>query len=86
MSKPTKATKFIHAAADRARAGGVSVDWNTRYSTVSIDWPGDSAFLQGDEADDFLREIDALCKRFRSLDEYTAALALAEPIVDTLSD
>ena len=24
MSKPTKATKFIHAAADRARAGGVT--------------------------------------------------------------
>lgn len=85
MSKPTKATKYIHAAADRARAGGIVIDWDSAFSTVSIDAPGqDGAFMQGDEADEFIAQIDALCKRYPSLDSYTAALALAEPITDCL--
>lgn len=75
----TKATKYIREAATRCRNGGVSVDIDSAYSTVSIDSPGDDGiFMQGDDAESFIKEVVALCKRYRSLDEDTAALALAE--------
>ena len=81
----TKATKFIREAAARCRADGVTVDMDSPYSTVAIDAPGqDGLFMQGDEADQFINEVRALCKRYRSLDEDTAALALAAPYAETL--
>lgn len=81
----TKATKFIREAAARTRASGVTVDMDSPYSTVAIDAPGqDGVFMQGDEADQFITEVRALCKRYRSLDEDTAALALAEPYAEAL--
>lgn len=81
----TKATKFIREAAARCRASGVTVDMDSPYSTVAIDAPGhDGVFMQGDEADQFITEVRALCKRYRSLDEDTAALALAAPYAETL--
>lgn len=81
----TRATKFIRKAAQRCKSGNVSIDWDSGFSTVSIDAPGEeSIFMQGDEADTFIDEIRALCKRYPSLDEYTAALALAEPYAETL--
>jgi hypothetical protein len=81
----TRATKFIREAAARCRADGVTVDIDSLYSTVAIDAPGhDGVFMQGDEADTFIDEVRALCKRYPSLDEDAAALALAEPYAETL--
>jgi hypothetical protein len=81
----TKATKFIREAAARQRASGVTVDIDSAFSTVAIDAPGEiGVFMQGDEADNFIEEVRALCKRYPSLDEDTAALALAEPYAETL--
>jgi hypothetical protein len=81
----TRATKFIREAAARQRASGVTVDIDSRFPTVAIDAPGeDGVFMQGDEADTFIEEVRALCKRFPSLDEDTAALALAGPYAETL--
>jgi hypothetical protein len=81
----TRATKFIREAAARQRASGVTVDINSPFSWVSIDATGtDGVFMQGDEADTFIDEVRALCKRYPSLDEDTAALALAEPYAETL--
>ena len=81
----TIATKFIREAAARCRSSGVSVDLDSSFSTVAIDAPGqDGVFMQGDEADQFIEEVRALCKRYRSLDEDTAALALAEPYAEAL--
>lgn len=81
----TRATKFIREAAARTRDSGVTVDMDSLYSTVAIEAPGtDGFFMQGDEADQFIAEVRALCKRYRSLDEDTAALALAEPYAETL--
>ena len=75
----TKATKFIREAAARCRAGGVTVDIDSRFPTVAINAPGeDGIFWQGYEAENFVGEVRALCKRYPSLDEDTAALALAE--------
>ena len=85
MSKPTKATKYIHAAAKRFKDSGATIDWDSAFSTVSIDCDGEEGvFMQGDEADSFIDEIKALTRRYPSLDEYTAACALAEPIVECL--
>lgn len=83
----TKATRYILEAASRCMLGGVTVDIDRRYPTVSMDIPGseDGCFMQGDEADQFIAEVDALCKRFRSLDEHTAALALAEPYAEAFT-
>lgn len=84
-SKPTKATKYIHQRADWTEKSGISVDWDSAFSTVSIDCEGeDSIFMQGDEADKFINEIEAMCKRFPSLDEYTAALALSAPYAECI--
>ena len=81
----TKATKFIREAAARCRASGVTVDIDSRFPTVAIDAPGaDGVFMQGDEAESFVSEVEALCRRYRSLDEDTAALAIAEPYAETL--
>ncbi len=80
-----RATKFIREAAARCRSGGITVDIDSPYSTVAIDAPGqDGVFMQGDEAETFIDEVRALCKRYRSLDEDTAALALAEPYAESV--
>lgn len=80
----TKATRFIREAAQRCRNGDVAVDIDRGYSTVAIDCPGfEGCFMQGEEADAFIAKVDALCKRYRSLDEDTAALALAEPYAES---
>jgi hypothetical protein len=83
MSKPTRATRFLHEAADRCRNGDVTIECDSAYSTVAIDAPGhDGIFMQGDEADEFIAEVDALCKSYPSLDRDTAELALAEPYAE----
>ena len=85
MSKPTRATRFIHEAAARCSAAGVSVCWDSAYSTVCISGEKEEdIFMQGDEADTFIEEIGVLCRRFPSLEEDTAALALAEPYTECL--
>lgn len=79
----TKATKYIREAAARSRAGGVTVDIDSSFSTVAIDAPGqEGVFMQGEQADIFIDEVLALCKRYPSLNENTAALAIAEPYAE----
>ena len=81
----TRATRFIRAAAQRCINGGVTVDCDSAFSTVAFDAPGqDGIFMQGDEADTFIDEVRALCKRYPSLDEATVELALAEPYAENI--
>ena len=83
--KTTKATKYICEAAQRCINGKITVDCDSSYSTVAIDAPGkDTIFMQGDEADEFIRARDALCKRYPSLEFYVAELALAEPYAECI--
>ena len=82
----TRATKYIVAAARRCTDSGVTVDCDSTYSTVAIDAPGEETiFMQGDEADTFIAERDALTSKYRSLPDYVAELALAEPYTDLWS-
>lgn len=84
-SKPTRATRHIHEAADYSERSGASVDWDSAFCTFSIDAPGEeSIFMQGDEASERIEEIAALCKRYPSLDEYTAALCIAKPYIECI--
>lgn len=81
----TRATKHILEAAKRVKDSGISIDWDDGLPTVSITCEGEEdIFMQGDEADTFLDEMYALCKRYRSLSTTTAALALAEPYAENL--
>lgn len=76
---------ILKAAAKRMADSGVSIDWDSGYSTVSISCEGeDDIFMQGEEADDFISEIETLADRCRSMNEYTIALALAEPYAENL--
>ena len=85
MSKPTKATKYIHQAAKRFRDSGATIDWDSAFSTVSIECDGEEGiFMQGEDADNFIDEVKAMTHRYPSLDEYTASCALAEPIIECL--
>lgn len=82
-SKPTKATAVIHRQADYVERSGVTVTITRGFETVAIEArDGQSVFMQDQEAGEFIAELDAMCKRWRSLDEDTAALALAKPYVD----
>ena len=85
--KTTKATRYIREAAQRCINGHIDVDIDRAFGTVAIDCQElgiEGVFMQGDEADTFIAEVDALCKRYPSLDTYTAALALAEPYAECL--
>ncbi len=83
-AKPTKATRVIHEQAKYVRDSEVIVWFNSSQQTVSIDpKEGEGTFMQGDEADTFIEEVRALCKRYPSLDEKTASEALAKPYVDS---
>lgn len=85
MSKPTRATRYICEAAQRQRNSGVAVDIDHAFGWVTVDVADtEGVFMQGDDADTFIAEVQALCKRFPSLDEDTAALALADPYVESL--
>jgi hypothetical protein len=81
----TKATKHIRDAAQRCINGRIIVDSDSLYNTVCISVLGfEDIFMQGDEAEKFIAERDALCRRYPSLDEGTAELALAEPYIECL--
>lgn len=84
-SKPTKVTRHIHEMADYSQVSGASVDWCSSMQTFAIACEGqDDIFMQGDEASDVIDEIEALCKRYPSLDEYTAALCIAKPYIESV--
>lgn len=84
-SKPTKATRYIHEAANRVKNSGISVDWDSGMEIVSISCEGeDDIFMQGEGAGEFIAQIDAMTKRYPSLDDYTAACALAEPYAECI--
>lgn len=76
---------ILKSAAKRMADSGVSIDWDSDYSTVSISCEGeDDIFMQGEEADEFIEEIEAMGDRCRSMSPYTIALAMAEPYAENI--
>lgn len=81
----TPATKHIHEAAQYVQDSQFVVSYNSTFSWVHMKGPGEAeVFLQGQEADEFLDETKALCRRFRSLDLETAVYARCKPYIDCL--
>jgi len=80
---PTKATRFFHKAA--ARVPGCSVDVDRSFGTVCITRPKLSdIFMQGDDAERFIAEVDNLRKHYPSLNGDVAELCVAAPYIETL--
>lgn len=67
------------------RMDGVTVDCDSRFPTVCISSPGhDEIFMQGDEAQQFIDEVEKLGQRCKSLNTGIIELALAAPYAENL--
>ena len=82
----TRVTRHIWQAYDRMRAAGIDVVCESAYPTVAISKAGeDDIFMQGDDADSFISEAQAMWHRYPSLPDYVCEMALAEPYTDLWS-
>ncbi len=82
--KVTKANYFYVESALRCYDAGITVDWDNMPS-VTISCQGEEdIFMQGDDAEQFQNEIELICKRLPSMNEYTAALSIAEQYVECI--
>jgi hypothetical protein len=72
---------ILKAAAKRM--AGVSVECDSAFSTVCISAKGEGdVFMQGEEADTFIAECEAMGERCKCLSPDLIELALAEPYTD----
>ena len=72
---------ILKAAAKRMR--NVAVDCDSAFSTVCISTPGqEDIFMQGDDAAQFIAEVETMGNRCKSLSPEVIELALAEPYAD----
>lgn len=74
---------ILKASAKRMKH--VFVDVDSAYSTVCISTKGqDDIFMQGEDADNFIAEVEALSDRCKCLNVGIIELALAEPYAENL--
>jgi hypothetical protein len=67
------------------RMADVTVDMNRSYGTVTIDIVGgESIFLQGDEADNFIAEVDRIYDEAQNVTEDECALCVASPYAESV--
>lgn len=72
---------ILKAAAKRMH--NVTVDCDSAYETVCISTPGQAdIFMQGDDAAQFIAEVETMGNRCKSLNTEVIELALAEPYTD----
>jgi hypothetical protein len=83
--RPTRATRLIWAKAREAYNAGCVVSDQSPLSAVAIDWDDGEAFMQDHEAEEFMAEVEELCKRYPSLPEDVAELYLAAFIIEAHS-
>lgn len=77
-------SQIIEASAQRMQ--DVTVHMVTNRGTVTISAPNkEDIFLQGDDADIFLSEVERLWNETQTLTRTTIALHLAEPYTDLWS-
>ena len=86
LPKRNKSNRFLIDAAKFVINSGVSIDWGSNCDDwVCISAPDeDDIFMQGDSAREFMDEMEAIERRFRSFDSYTAALVVAKPYVECI--
>ena len=85
----TVLSKMIETDAQVMRENGYSVQWSANKATVAIEHaesPEKAIFMQGDEASDFIDEIDRVVyvdQDTAEMSEVDIALHLARDYVDT---
>lgn len=82
--KKNKSNRFLIEMAEFSYNSGAVVAWGSNCDCwVSIDIEGcDGVFMQGESASEFLHEVGGICRKYRSIDEYTAALTVAKPYIE----
>lgn len=78
---------IIKRDAQFSRNSGAEVEIDRRLPTVAIEWygtDGDGAFLQGDEAGQFLADVEALSVDAPDVSREDIELHLARPYVECL--
>jgi len=80
-----RTSTFIRQSANYVRRSGASVDVDRSYSTVCISAHGqDDIFMHGDDADQFIDQIDAISKKCRSVNFDDIELHLAKDYIDCI--
>lgn len=82
--KKNKSNKFLIKMAEFSYNSGAVIDWGSDCDDwVSIDIDGyDGVFMQGNNASEFMQDIEKITRKYRSIDEYTAALIVAKPYIE----
>ena len=84
--KRNKSNRFLLDAAEFVYRSGVSITWGYDCD----DWVCISAkdeediYFEGHEARNFMQETHAIQRKYRSFDEYTAALVVAKPYIECI--
>jgi len=75
--------EIVKEQAEYSSESGATVDVDSAYGTVCISARGeDDIFFQGDDAEQFIAEVDALERQVNELDRETLELAVAKPYVE----
>lgn len=78
-------SRIIRQSAKYSRESGADVEIDRAYSTVCISGRGqEDIFMQGDDAEQFIDQIDAISKRCPSIDFDDIELHLAKDYIDCL--
>lgn len=78
-------TEIYRSQAEHVRRSGVSVEVCRSLPTVSIESEDGAVFLQGDEAAQFLDEVDRVWNEAQDLDSEDAEYGHAYQYLDALS-
>lgn len=84
--KRNKSNRYLLEQAEYSYNSGAVIDWGSNCDDwISIEDKNDSdnfIFLQGADASDFLEQMQAMERKYRSFDSYTCALVLAKRYID----
>lgn len=77
--------EIVKEQAQYSRNSNVNVDVESLLPTVCISAPGeDDIFFQGDDAEQFIAEVDALERQVNELDRETLELAVAKSYIEEI--
>ena len=79
-------TQFIRQTADMASRSGGTVNIDSRFGTVAIEWDSGECFLQGDEGDSFIEKVRDMWNTTGDTTEEECALCEAWPYIENLSE
>ena len=84
--KRNKSNRHLLDIAQFVHRSGISIDWGSdcdEWVCISAKDEED-IFMQGDDARQFMQEVESIEKRYRSFDTYIAALVVAKPYIECI--